>query len=162
MKIDVVILTKNSCSRIGEGMFRKCIASIKKNIPVNNLIVIDAFSSDNTIKIIKEYFPDALIIETRAKRGKAREIGIKKVSTDYFMFVGSDIIVPKDYFKKVLEKLESDRIGAIGGVAIPTDLTLWRIYYCQQILRLQKEVVHIDGNNVIIKTSCVSDRYIDP
>jgi glycosyltransferase involved in cell wall biosynthesis len=39
MRIDVVILTKNNANNV----FDKCLASIKQNIPVHHLIVVDAF-----------------------------------------------------------------------------------------------------------------------
>jgi len=53
MRVDVVLLMKNSASMLGESIFEKRIKSIKCNIPVNNLSVVDAFSSDGTIDIIK-------------------------------------------------------------------------------------------------------------
>jgi len=48
--IDVVMLTKNS-----EHLLNKCIISIYENVPVKRLIVVDGFSTDNTLKIINEF-----------------------------------------------------------------------------------------------------------
>ena len=45
MKIDVTIATKNN-----EDTIKKCIESIKKNIPYNNIILIDD-SDDRTPEI---------------------------------------------------------------------------------------------------------------
>ena len=50
MQIDVVVLTKNS-----ERTLEKCLNSIYKNIPVNRLIVIDGYSTDRTMKIVKKF-----------------------------------------------------------------------------------------------------------
>ena len=47
--IDVVVLTKNS-----EHLLDKCLASIYENVPVKNLIVVDGFSTDGTLKIVNE------------------------------------------------------------------------------------------------------------
>ncbi len=44
--VDVVLLTKNS-----DYLLEKCITSIYENIPVNNLIVVDGFSTDRTMDI---------------------------------------------------------------------------------------------------------------
>jgi len=48
--IDVVMLTKNS-----EHLLNKCVISIYENVPVKRLIVVDGFSTDNTLKIINEF-----------------------------------------------------------------------------------------------------------
>jgi glycosyltransferase involved in cell wall biosynthesis len=48
--IDVAIITMNSERKLSE-----CLDSVYRNIPVNNLIVVDGFSTDNTIAIIQEY-----------------------------------------------------------------------------------------------------------
>ena len=50
MQIDVVLLTKNS-----EHMLAKCLASIYSNVPVNKLIVVDGYSNDRTIEILKDF-----------------------------------------------------------------------------------------------------------
>ena len=48
--IDVVMLTKNS-----EHLLDKCLVSIYANVPVNNLIVVDGFSTDRTLKIVDAF-----------------------------------------------------------------------------------------------------------
>ena len=47
--IDVAILTMNS-----DRMLRECINSVYKNVPVNNLIIVDGYSTDATAEIVKE------------------------------------------------------------------------------------------------------------
>ena len=49
MWVDVVVLTKNS-----ERVLRECLASVYENVPVKRLIVVDGFSTDNTLKIVNE------------------------------------------------------------------------------------------------------------
>jgi len=82
MKIDVVMLTKNS-----EYILRRCLSSIYRNIPVNNLIVIDGFSKDNTVKILEEFnekYGNLRLIRDGGTRARAREIGIENVETEWF------------------------------------------------------------------------------
>mgnify|MGYP000563042246 CR=1 FL=1 len=157
MHIDVVLLTKNSASALGESIFKKCIVSIKRNIPVNNLIVVDAFSSDRTIEIIKSVFSDVIVITSFAKRGKAREIGIKNVSTEVFAFIDSDVIVPSGWFERGIRYFEDPHVGAVGGVAIPLDPKGFKAFYVGKVVdkmrlskRSQLHKLHIDGSNVLI------------
>jgi glycosyltransferase involved in cell wall biosynthesis len=117
--VDVVMLTKNS-----EHLLNACIKSVYENVPVKRLIVIDAFSTDNTLKIFDKFnkkYGNIKIITEKSSRGKARERGIQKVETDWFMFVDSDVILCKDWFKKASRYIAKD-VGAIWGVDIPGDV----------------------------------------
>ena len=113
--IDVVVLTKNS-----EHILDKCITSIYENVPVKNLMVIDGFSTDRTLEIINETSEthgNVEVLKVNGSRARAREKGIKKVSTDWFMFVDSDVIIGRDWFRKAEKNVKSD-VGAIWGVNI--------------------------------------------
>lgn len=113
--IDVVVLTKNS-----EHLLDKCITSIYENVLVKNLIVIDGFSTDRTMKIINETSEthgNVEVLKVNGSRARARERGIKQVSTDWFMFVDSDVILGRDWFRKAEKNVKSD-VGAIWGVNI--------------------------------------------
>jgi len=113
--IDVVILTKNS-----EHLLEKCLASVYANVPVNNLIIVDGFSTDRTLKIINEaneIYGNVKVLKVNGSRASAREKGIQQVSTDWFMFVDSDVILGRDWFRKAEKNVESD-VGAVWGVNI--------------------------------------------
>jgi glycosyltransferase involved in cell wall biosynthesis len=113
--IDVVVLTKNS-----EHLLDKCLTSIYENVLVKNLIVIDGFSTDRTLKIINETSEthgNVEVLKVNGSRARAREKGIKQVSTDWFMFVDSDVILGRDWFRKAEKNVKSD-VGAIWGVNI--------------------------------------------
>ena len=113
--IDVVVLTKDS-----EHLLDKCLASIYKNVPVKNLIIIDGFSTDRTLKIInktKEAHGNVKVLKVGGSRARARERGIQHVSTDWFMFVDSDVVLGRDWFRKAEKNVKSD-VGAIWGVNI--------------------------------------------
>jgi len=113
MKIDVVMITKNSLF----PCLKESVESIFNNIPVNRLIVVDAFSNDGTIELFEEYKRKGLNIEIyqhACKRGKAREIGIKLVQTPWFAFVDSDVILARNWFNEI-KKYIRPHIGAIEG-----------------------------------------------
>ncbi len=113
--IDVVMLTKNS-----EHMLGKCLASIYRNVPVNNLIVVDGFSTDRTLKIlheVNEHRGNVKVTSMNGSRAKAREKGIAQVTTDWFMFADSDVILSDDWFKNAKDNIENN-VGAVWGVNI--------------------------------------------
>jgi len=113
--IDVVILTKNS-----EKTLEHCLLSISKSVPVNKLIAIDGYSTDETVEILKRY--NATIIQTYGTRGVARQIGINMVTTDWFAFVDSDVVLCDNWFEK-MKAFMSPEVGAVFGLDLPSPLS---------------------------------------
>ena len=113
--VDVVVLTKNS-----EHLLDKCLASIYENVPVKNLIIVDGCSTDDTMKIVKntdEKYGNIRILNVNGSRARAREVGIRQVKTDWFMFVDSDVILSRGWLKRAEKSVKKD-VGAIWGVNI--------------------------------------------
>ena len=113
--IDVVMLTKNS-----EHLLDRCLASVYENVPVKNLIVVDGFSTDRTLKIVNklnEAHGNVTVLNVDGSRARAREKGLRQVSTEWFMFVDSDVILSRDWFRKAEKNVKSD-VGAVWGVNI--------------------------------------------
>lgn len=160
--IDVVMLTKNS-----EHLLNECLKSIYENVPVRRLIVVDASSTDDTLKILsefnKKYGNVTIITENGSRgngsRGKARERGIQEVETEWFMFVDSDVILCKDWFKKASRYIRED-VGAIWGVDIPGDV---KSKFMTKILqRMEARVFDIRGgcHDILIRYDVVKDIKI--
>jgi len=100
LEIDVVMITKNSVTQFGAPtLFNKVLESIFQQIPIHKLIVVDGYSTDDTIKIVKKYTP--YIIQDSRGRGKSREIGIQQVGTEWFAFIDSDVILCPNWFKEI-------------------------------------------------------------
>jgi glycosyltransferase involved in cell wall biosynthesis len=113
--IDVVVLTKNS-----EHLLDKCLASVYNNVPVKNLIVVDGFSTDRTLKMINKIdkaHGNVTVLRVDGSRARARERGMQRVTTEWFMFVDSDVILSRDWFRKAEKNMKSD-VGAVWGVNI--------------------------------------------
>lgn len=115
MQVDVVLLTKNS-----EHLLYKCLTSVYQNVPIKNLIVIDGFSTDRTLDILEKFnskFGNVSVVQMHGSRAKARTEGIRRVSTEWFMFVDSDVLLCKDWFKKAQADLKSG-VGAVWGLNV--------------------------------------------
>jgi glycosyltransferase involved in cell wall biosynthesis len=114
-QVDVVLLTKNS-----EHLLGKCLTSIYQNVPIKNLIVIDGFSTDRTLEILEKFnrkYANVLLFQIDGSRAKARTEGIRRVSTGWFMFVDSDVVLCKDWFKKAQADL-ANGVGAVWGLNV--------------------------------------------
>jgi glycosyltransferase involved in cell wall biosynthesis len=114
-QIDVVLLTKNS-----EYLLAKCLTSIFQNVPVHSLIVVDGYSTDCTLNILKQFnqkHGNIKIIQEKGTRASARETGIKHVTTELFAFIDSDVILCRDWFKKAHAEMQH-KVGAVWGINI--------------------------------------------
>ena len=113
--IDVVMLTKNS-----EHLLYQCLNSIYANVPVNRLIVVDGLSTDRTLEILdalNRRYGNITVLSVNGSRAKAREKGISEVTTEWFMFADSDIVLSHNWFRKAKENIQSD-VGAVWGLNI--------------------------------------------
>ena len=114
-QIDVVMLTKNS-----EHLLDKCLNSIYENVPVKNLIAIDGYSTDRTLRILENFdkkYGNVFVFQSKGSRAKARTEGISRVRTDWFMFVDSDVVLCKDWHKKAQADVASG-VGAVWGLNV--------------------------------------------
>ena len=113
LQIDVVVLTKNS-----QHLLSKCLTSIYQNVPIKNLIIIDGFSTDRTLEILEKFnrkYGNVRLYQMEGSRAKARTEGIRKVTTEWFMFVDSDVLLCRDWFKKIKADL-ADGVGCGLGL----------------------------------------------
>ena len=103
MTVDVLICTKNSDIQFRETIvLDKCFEAIKKEIPYENIILVDAFSIDKTVEKAEEYFNDRLVlIESSEKLGKARQIGFENSKADWIFVIDSDVVVPENIWNMI-------------------------------------------------------------
>lgn len=107
-----------------DGLYiEEAIKSVKEQTYENiELIVIDDGSDDEeTINILTRLEKEVVLLHTNHLRpAGARNFGIKRASGKYIMPVDSDDIIDKDYIKKAVEIIESDK--NIGVVYCEADL----------------------------------------
>jgi len=155
--VDVAVLTLNS-----ERMLKQCLDSVYANIPINNLIVVDGFSTDGTIDIVKQFqkkYGNVTFTQEKGTRGSARQTAIKLVKTDWFMFVDSDVVLCKNWFVKS-QKFMQYSVGAIWGIEI------WSVMKSSPILRMFERVTlkifkeRGGTHDILIKRKMVEDIQI--
>jgi glycosyltransferase involved in cell wall biosynthesis len=111
--IDVIMLTKNS----NKPWFRRVLVAIKREIPVHHFIVVDGYSTDGTINVVREFFGDkVIVIRTKAPLGCARYLGMRAVDTEWFAFIDSDVEVLPGWFKAVQRYIRHPCVYGVQGV----------------------------------------------
>jgi GT2 family glycosyltransferase len=94
--------------------------SIHFPLPDYKILVVDNFSTDNSLQRIAEKFPSVQIIKNESNLGFAggMNVGIKEAIKDnskYVLLLNQDLIVDKNFLSKMLDVAESDqKIGIVG------------------------------------------------
>ena len=157
MRVDVIIITKNS-----ERILNECLKAVYDNVPLNRLIVVDGYSTDRTSEIVGEFqdkYGNVLVTQDRGTRATARQKGINNVETDWFIFVDSDAVLCKDWFKKA-EKHLSQNVGAVWGIEVWSTIknpTILKIF-----LWITRKIFDLRGgtHDTLIRTDLVRDIKI--
>ena len=107
-------------------------------MPIKTLIVIDGFSTDQTLQFLEKFNKEhgnVHVFQMDGSRAKARTEGIRHVTTDWFMFVDSDVVLCKDWFKKAQADM-TNGVGAIWGLNVDVipNVTDKRILKLQSIV----------------------------
>lgn len=107
-KIDVTIATKNN-----EPTIKKCIGSIKKYIPYNEIIIVDGYSTDKTVDIAKKlgakiYFDGGLLGEIRYKQASL-------CKTKWIALIDSDVFINKKWWSETSKYKDDENVGAMYG-----------------------------------------------
>lgn len=113
--LSIIIVTHNN-----DELIFKLLASVKEAIKFfaskSEVIIIDNASIDKTCKIIKEKFPEVILIENPKNQGYAvaNNQGLKKAKGEYRLLLNSDTILTKDVLKKMISYLKvNPEVGVV-------------------------------------------------
>lgn len=120
--VSVVIATKNEARNL-----QMCLESIKnQSYPKSRIeiILVDNFSTDNTVEIAKQYASHVYL--KKPERSAQRNYGIKKSCATYILYLDADMKLSPHVIKSSVELLE--RNPDLAGLFIPEHLignSLW-------------------------------------
>jgi cellulose synthase/poly-beta-1,6-N-acetylglucosamine synthase-like glycosyltransferase len=112
MGIDVVVCAKNS-----ENTMENMLRQIRREIPVENLIIIYGTSFDHTKEISLKY-TDKVYWDEDKGLGAARNLGIRKSASEIVAMIDTDVILPKKWYQNLVRHFKNDKIAAAVGTCI--------------------------------------------
>ena len=115
--VSVVIVNWN-----GKANLRQCLNSLfKVKYSPLEVIVVDNGSTDNSVTLIKEKFPNVKIVEAKKNLGfaKGNNLGYEKSTGDYILFLNNDCIVTDNFLEKLVLYLKKN---PVVGIVQPTIL----------------------------------------
>jgi len=159
-KIDIVIPTYN-----GAGHITKLLDSIKKQTyPKYRCFVIDDFSMDNTVTILKENYPWVKVMSQTQNNGPAmnRNIAVGSGNSPFIVIFDDDAFIKDDkWLEKAIAKMkENPQIGQLAAMIISgyddrilLDCGICRYGYVFGGFFHQKTINQVDGKHLITRVA---------
>lgn len=104
--VAVVILNWN-----GQSFLERFLPSVvKTNYSNLQIIVADNASTDQSVSFLAQYYPNVEVIVNDKNYGFAEGYNqaLAKVNADYFVLLNSDVEVPENWIKPVIDVMQSD------------------------------------------------------
>ncbi len=156
--VDVVLLTFNSDRKL-----QQCLESVYENVPVSRLIAIDGGSTDRTLPILNDFNSRYRNVKTindhHGTRATARQKGIDNVTADWFVFVDSDVVLCKDWFKKAWAYVKDD-VGGVWGIEVWS--TIQNPRTLKMFLWVTRKIFDIRGgtHDILVRTKAIKNICI--
>lgn len=114
MQLSVVILNYNV-----RYFLEQCLLSVQKALEGidSEIIVVDNDSKDDSCKMVKQLFPDVILIENKENTGfpKGNNIGVAQANGKYLCILNPDTVVSEDTFTKLLDFTQTkENLGIVG------------------------------------------------
>lgn len=93
------------------------LSQITNEVPIENLIVIHGTSQDKTREIARQYTEKVYWDEDKGL-GAARNLGIRKSSSEIVAMIDTDVILPKNWYQKLIRHFGNNKVAAANGAVV--------------------------------------------
>lgn len=155
VEIDIIMPTYNSNSLIFPY-----ILYVLSKIPWHHFIIVDRFSTDGTIEVVKRYIPRAVIVRSDFDLALARKLGALIADTEIVCYIDSDVFPTLEallLLYKIPELLlKTARLGIISFAICAKEpiATEYRIKVSRIIIKTK----NVPPKEVLLKTN-LSNLY---
>ncbi|MCK5917602.1 MAG: glycosyltransferase family 2 protein [Cocleimonas sp.] len=123
-QLDIIIVSYNTAEYTKRAIQSAYDETTKTSF---NIIVVDNNSPDNSVEVIRDHFPDVLLIESKKNLGFAGgvNLGAKVASSEYILLLNPDTLILDGAIDKIMHfSSQKSDAGIWGGVTLNNDLTL--------------------------------------
>ncbi len=108
--LTIIVVTYNS-----SHIIESCLNNL--NFDKYKAIIVDNASTDNSIEIVKNKFPKVQIIkiEKNIGYGRANNVALRQVTTDFAMILNPDAFILEKDIEKILSLLQQKQEIALAG-----------------------------------------------
>lgn len=111
MKVSIVIPNWNGAEKL-----RRNLPAVLKVRGVSEVIVSDDASTDNSVQVLRDEFPEVKVVVRKKNGGFSSNVnfGVREISGDFFLLLNSDASPEADVVEKALHHFENPRVFSVG------------------------------------------------
>lgn len=114
MKLSVIVVNYNV-----KYFLEVCLHSVMRSAAGIDaeVIVVDNNSTDGSCAMVRERFPQAVLIENKDNKGfsKANNQAVAIATGEYILFLNPDTVMPEDFLPRMLGYMDTHpKVGAVG------------------------------------------------
>lgn len=111
MKVDIVIPNFN-----GVNILEKNLPVVLKVDLINEVIIVDDGSTDNSVEFIRKHYPRVKVVESKINRGFAVSVnrGFEFSQSDLVLLLNSDVVPERDSLRYLLPHFDDKKVFAVG------------------------------------------------
>jgi len=148
------------------GLCLKSILNSDYDMSKVEIIIIDNFSKDNSIKVAKTILSlsnvNYIILSYKGSVGFLRQIIVNNANGKYIIWIDSDAIISKDFIRRQVEFAEKDvKLGAVLPIILPYNVEnplargigyMWSLSTVRALLKKKTPFLGILGALTPVKT----------
>jgi glycosyltransferase involved in cell wall biosynthesis len=109
VKLSAIIVVRNE-----EKKIRSCLDSLRW---VDEIVIVDQSSTDNTVKICREYTDKIFVVSAKGYSEPDRELASSKTSNDWVLYLDADEIVTEELKEEIISLLAKP--GRLDSYCLP-------------------------------------------
>lgn len=122
--LSIILVSYNTAEYTQRALESVFAETVNNNFEV---IVVDNASTDNSVELLKEHFPDIQLLESKDNAGFAGGVclGVEKAQGEYLLLLNPDTLVVDGAIDKLLHFAKQKTSNGIwGGVTLNDDMSL--------------------------------------
>lgn len=146
-----------------ERFIARCVeAVLVQSYPVDEILIIDDGSIDQTVKLAEKYPVKVICHPQNLGLAAARNTGLKNARNELVASLDADCVADRDWLATLVDEMNTDKIAATGGRLVETVLESladkWRRAHMTQDWgeKRQQNPSFMYGNNTLVRKHAVA------
>jgi len=116
MDVSIVIPNYNGEKLLAKNLPKVFLAKENAKNRIKEIVIVDDASSDQSVKLIKEKFPEVKMIKHRLNRGFSAAVntGARAAKGEFLALINSDVIPSEDFLVSVLPHFKKENVFAVS------------------------------------------------